>query len=64
MYDAMWRVHELELGWWCMVVVGWCVCGGGGLPLQTLQLLFPNDYLHICKITVVGVILPLDLQQK
>ena len=24
---------------------------GGGLPLQTLQLLFPNDYLHICKIS-------------
>ena len=34
---------------------------GGGLPLQTLQLLFRNDCLHI---TVLGVILPLTLQQK
>ena len=44
---------------------GGCVCGGrgGGLPLQTLQL-FPNDYLQNCKITVLGVILPLNLQQK
>ena len=43
--------------------VGAACVGRRGLPLQTLQLL-PNDYLHICKITVLGVILPLNLQQK
>ena len=42
---------------------GGVVCvWGRGAPLQTLQLLFPNDYLHICKITVLGVMLPLNLQ--
>ena len=40
-----------------------CVWGRGASP-KTLQLLFPNDYLHICKIAVLGVILPLNLQQK
>ena len=62
MYDAMWRVHGLDLGWWCTVGGGVCVCGGG-FPYKHSSFFSHtfNDYLHI---TVLGVILPLNLQQK
>ena len=41
MYDAMWRVHELELGSWCIVVVGGVCVGGGGGASPTNTPAFP-----------------------